>query len=107
MKPKSIHRKLYVPTMKFSVKSLLVLAAFAPFALTSCSEKTQENAEATAESAATDAANATEKAGDAVENATDNAAAEVKEDLAPEAGDTAVVRNKEANKLIEETPAKQ
>ncbi len=93
--------------MKFSVKSLLVLAAFAPFALTSCSEKTQENAEATAESAATDAANATEKAGDAVENATDNAAAEVKEDLAPEAGDTAVVRNKEADKLVEEVPAKQ
>ncbi|HEX8425480.1 hypothetical protein [Hymenobacter sp.] len=89
--------------MKFSVKSLLVLAAFAPFALTSCSEKTQENAEATADSAATDAANTTEKAGDAVENATDQAATEI----APEAGDTAVVRDQPAGKAVEETPAKQ
>ena len=92
--------------MKLSFKSLLVLAAFAPFALASCSEKTQQSAEATAESAATDAAKATEKAGDAIENATDKAAAEVKSDLAPEAGDTAVVRNQEADKLIEKTPAK-
>jgi hypothetical protein len=89
--------------MKISFKSLLVLAAFAPFALASCSEKTQENAEATAESAATDAANATENAGDAVENAADNAAADVK----TEAGDTAVVRNQEADKIVEQTPAKQ
>ena len=93
--------------MKFSFKSLLILAAFAPFALTSCSEKTQESAEATAESAATDAANATENAGDAVENATDNAAADVKSDMAAEPGDTAVVRNKEADKMVEETPKKQ
>ena len=92
--------------MKFSFKSLLVLAAFAPFALASCSEKTQDNAEATAESAGTDAANATENAGDAVEGATDNAAADVKADMAPEAGDTAVVQNKEADKLVEETPEK-
>lgn len=90
--------------MKFSFKSLLVLAAFAPFALASCSEKTQESAEATAESAATDAANATENAGDAVENATDNAAADVKEEMAPEAGDTAVVGNQAADKMVEETP---
>jgi hypothetical protein len=74
--------------MKFSFKSLLVLAAFAPFALASCSEKTKESAETTAESAATDAANTTEKAGDAVEGAADSAAA----DMAPEKGDTAVVR---------------
>jgi len=74
--------------MKFSFKSLLILAAFAPLALTSCSEKTQENAENTAESAANDAANNTEKAGDAIEGATDSVAA----DMAPEAGDTAVVR---------------
>ncbi|AII53322.1 hypothetical protein [Hymenobacter sp. APR13] len=93
--------------MKTTFKSLLVLAAFAPFALASCSEKTQENAEATAESAATDAANATENAGDAVENATDNAAADVKADMATEAGDTAVVVDKEANKMVEEVPAKQ
>ncbi|WP_375437237.1 hypothetical protein [uncultured Hymenobacter sp.] len=89
--------------MKFSFKSLLVLAAFAPFALTSCSEATKENAEATAEGAATDAANATEKAGDAVEGAADQAAS----DMAPEAGDTAVVRDQEADKAVEETPAKQ
>lgn len=89
--------------MKFSVKSLLVLAAFAPFALTSCSQATKENAEATADSAATDAANTTEKAGDAVENATDQAANE----MAPEAGDTAVVRDQPADKAVEETPAKQ
>lgn len=89
--------------MKFSVKSLLVLAAFAPFALASCSEKTQENAEATTESAATDAANATENAGDAIENTTDQAAA----NMAPESGDTAVVRNAPADKMVEEVPAKQ
>jgi hypothetical protein len=93
--------------MKTSLKSLLVLAAFAPFALASCSEKTQENAEATAESAANDAATTTENAGNAVENATDNAAADVKADMAPEAGDTAVVQNKTADKVVEEMPAKQ
>lgn len=93
--------------MKFSFKSLLVLAAFAPFALASCSEKTQENAEATAESAGTDAANATENAGDAVEGATDNAAADIKEDMKREPGDTAVVQNKEADKLVEEVPDKK
>ena len=74
--------------MKFSFKSLLILAAFSSFALTSCSEKTQESAETTAEGAATDATNAAENAGDAVESATDSAPA----DMAPEAGDTAVVR---------------
>ena len=93
--------------MKFSFKSLLVLAAFAPFALASCSESTEKNAEATAEGAATDAANNVENAGDAVENATDNAAADVKADMAPETGDTAVVQNKEADKLVEEVPAKK
>ena len=88
--------------MKFSFKSLLVLAAFAPFALASCSEKTQENAEATAESAATDAANATDAAGNAIENTADNAAAE----MTPESGDTAVVRDVPADKMVEETPNK-
>ena len=103
--------------MKFTFKSLLILAAFAPFALTSCSQKTQDKAEATADSAAADAAAATDKAGNAIENAADktgnaienaadNTAAGVKADMAPEAGDTAVVRNKEANKLVEEMPAK-
>ncbi|UOR06283.1 hypothetical protein MUN82_04110 [Hymenobacter aerilatus] len=86
--------------MKFSFKSLLVLAAFAPFALASCSEKTQENAEATAESATNDAAANVDAAGDAVENTADKAAAE----MAPESGDTAVVRDVPADKMVEETP---
>ena len=89
--------------MKFSFKSLLVVAAFAPFALASCSEKTQDNAEATADSAVNDAANATDAAGNAIENTADNAAA----DMAPEPGDTAVVQNRTTNGLVEEMPAKQ
>ncbi|MFD2785127.1 hypothetical protein [Hymenobacter rubripertinctus] len=89
--------------MKFSFKSLLVLAAFAPFALASCSEKTQDNAEATAESAANDAANATDAAGNAIENTADNAAAE----MAPEPGDTAVVQNRTTNGMVEEMPAQK
>ena len=89
--------------MKFSFKSLLVLAAFAPFALASCSEATQDKAEATADSAANDAANATDAAGNAIENTADKAAA----DMAPEPGDTAVVRSVPADKLVEEVPAKQ
>lgn len=96
-----ISSPLYKLTMKFSFKNLLVLAAFAPFALASCSEKTQDNAEATAESAATDAANATDAAGNAIENTADQAAAE----MAPETGDTAVVKNVPADKLVEEVPA--
>ncbi|SNR61666.1 hypothetical protein [Hymenobacter mucosus] len=89
--------------MKTSFKTLLAAAAFATFATTACSEKTQENAEATAESAASDVSNATEKAADATSNAADN----VESDMAPEAGDTAVVQNKETEGLVEETPAKQ
>ena len=85
--------------MKTTFKSLLLLAAFGAFATTSCSEKTKENAEATAESAATDAAANTEQAADA----TSNAAGEVKADMAPEQGDTAVVVDKPADKLVEET----
>jgi hypothetical protein len=85
--------------MKTSFKSLMLLAAFGAFATTSCSEKTQENAEATADSAATDAANNTQDAA----NATSNAAGEVKADMAPEAGDTAVVVDKPADKMVEET----
>ena len=93
--------------MKFSFKSLLVLAAFAPFALASCSEKTQDNAEATAESAANDAANAAENTGDAIENTTDNMAADANANMAPEPGDTAVVQNRATNGMVEEMPAKQ
>ncbi|TGE21574.1 hypothetical protein E5K00_14940 [Hymenobacter aquaticus] len=89
--------------MKTPFKTLFVAAAFAMFAVSSCSEKTQENAEATAESAATDAANNTENAVDNAAAATSEAAADVKADMAPEKGDTAVVVNKEADKLVEET----
>jgi hypothetical protein len=89
--------------MKTSFKSLLVLAAFAPFALASCSESTEKNAEATAEGAANDAANNMENAGDAMENTADNMAS----DMDPERGDTAVVRNRPADKLVEETPKKK
>ncbi|GAB3226428.1 hypothetical protein GCM10027346_08700 [Hymenobacter seoulensis] len=89
--------------MKTSFKTLAILAAFTAFATTSCSEKTQDNAEATAESAANDVGNATDEAA----NATSNAANNVEADMAPEAGDTAVVQNKEADKLVEEVPKKQ
>ncbi|GGG48605.1 hypothetical protein [Hymenobacter glacieicola] len=89
--------------MKTSLKSLLAVAAFFAFATTSCSEQTQKNAEATADSAASDVSNATDKAADATSNAADN----VQADMAPEAGDTAVVQNKEADKLVEEVPEKQ
>ncbi|RAK68144.1 hypothetical protein [Hymenobacter edaphi] len=94
--------------MKMTFKTLLAVAAFAAFATTSCSEKTQDNAEATAESATNDAAANVDAAGNAVEGAADNAAAEIKEganDVAtPEKGDTAVVKNQPANGVVEETP---
>ncbi|MCR5889959.1 hypothetical protein LRS06_19720 [Hymenobacter sp. J193] len=80
--------------MKLSFKSLLLFAAFAAFATTSCSESQQENAEATTENAANEAGAATEQA-----------ANDVQEDMAREPGDTAVVQNKEADKLVEEVPA--
>ncbi|KAA9333235.1 hypothetical protein F0P96_09665 [Hymenobacter busanensis] len=89
--------------MKMTFKTLLAVAAFGLFATTSCSEKTQENAEATTESAANDAAANTEAAGDAVENATDNAAADVNAATAPEKGDTAVVRNQPADGVVDKT----
>ncbi|OON68396.1 hypothetical protein B0919_14515 [Hymenobacter sp. CRA2] len=92
-------------------KTLLAVAAFAVFATTSCSEKTQDNAEATAESAANDAAANTEAAANATENAVDNAAASTKdaanEMATPENGDTAVVKNQPANGVVEETPEKK
>ncbi|QJX45406.1 hypothetical protein HMJ29_00025 [Hymenobacter taeanensis] len=89
--------------MKTTFKTLLAVAAFATFATTSCSERTQDKAEATADSAANDVENATDNAANATSNAADN----VEADMAPERGDTAVVQNREADKLIEETPAKQ
>jgi sulfite reductase alpha subunit-like flavoprotein len=107
MNPLFTHQNLFPLAMKTTFKSLLVLAAFAPFALASCSESTEKNAEATAEGAANDAANNVENAGDAIEGATDNAAADLNADMQREPGDTAVVQNKEADKLVEKVPAKQ
>jgi hypothetical protein len=82
--------------MKISFKTLLVLAAFGAFATTSCSEKQAENAASTTE-------NAAENAGNAMDGAVDSA----KADLAREPGDTAVVRDQPADKVVEETPATQ
>ncbi|QIX59908.1 hypothetical protein FY528_18980 [Hymenobacter lutimineralis] len=80
--------------MKLSFKSLVLFSAFAAFATTSCSERQQENTEAATE-------NAVDQAGDA----TSEAANEVQADMATEPGDTAVVQNKEADKLVEKVPA--
>lgn len=80
--------------MKISFKSVLAVAAFAAFATSSCSQQEQNKAEAT-----------TENAADAVTNTTENALDSAKADMATEPGDTAVVQNKEADKIVEETPA--
>ena len=82
--------------MKFSFKTLLAVAAFAAFATTSCSEKK-------ADDAATATENAASTAGDKMEGMVDSA----KADMAREPGDTAVVRNVPADKVVEETPATQ
>lgn len=82
--------------MKFSFKTLLVLTAFAAFGITSCSEKK-------ADEAATATENAADNVGDKMEGAVDSA----KADMAPEPGDTAMVRNVPADKVVEETPAKK
>ena len=82
--------------MKFSFKTLLAVAAFAAFATTSCSEKK-------ADEAATATENAASEAGDKMEGMVDSA----KADMAREPGDTAVVRNVPADKVVEETPATQ
>jgi len=92
--------------MKTSLK-MLALAAFAAFATTSCSEKQQENAEATTENAAENTGNAMENAADNTGNAMENAADNVKADMAREKGDTAVVMDRPANGVVEETPATQ
>ncbi|GAA4368114.1 hypothetical protein GCM10023185_40570 [Hymenobacter saemangeumensis] len=88
--------------MKTSLK-MLALAAFATFATASCSQKQQDNAEATAENAGDAMENAADNAGNAMENAADN----VKADMAREKGDTAVVMDRPANGVVEETPATQ
>lgn len=82
--------------MKFSFKTLLAVAAFAAFGTTSCSEKK-------ADDAATATENAASNAGDKMEGMVDSA----KADMAREPGDTAVVRNVPADKVVEETPATQ
>lgn len=94
--------------MKMSFKTLLVAAAtFVTLGATSCSEKQADNAAAATENAAENTGDAVENAADqtgaAVENATDN----VKADMAREPGDTAVVVDRPANKVVEETPATQ
>ena len=81
--------------MKISFKTLLVIAAFGAFATTSCSQKK-------AEDATTTTSPAVNEAGASVDNAVDSA----KADLAREPGDTAVVRNEPADKIVEKVPAK-
>lgn len=80
--------------MKFSFKTLLVVATFGAFTVTSCSEKKADEAAATTENAASDA-------GNAMGNAVDSA----KADMAREPGDTAVVRDQPADKVVEKVPA--
>ena len=87
-----------------SFKTLLVAAATTlAFATTSCTEKQQDNAGAAADNAANATGNAAENAGNAMEGA----AADAKADMAPEKGDTAVVVDQPANKVVEEVPATQ
>ena len=82
--------------MKISFKTLLAVATFGTFAMTSCSEKQAEKAETTTENAVSGAADAT---GDAVDSA--------KADMAREPGDTAVVIDRPADKVVEQVPATQ
>lgn len=82
--------------MKISFKALLAIASFAAFGMTSCSEKK-------ADDAATATENAASNVGDQMEGAVDSA----KADMAREPGDTAVVRNVPADKVVEQTPATQ
>ncbi len=91
--------------MKTSFKSLLLLAAFGAFATTSCGDA--NNAADATENAADNAGNNMENAADNAGAAAGNAADNVEADMAREPGDTAVVVNKEADKLVEEVPAKQ
>lgn len=89
--------------MKMSFKTLLVAAAtFVTLGTTSCSQKLKDKAGAATDNAAA-AANNAGNAGNAVENTANN----VKADMAREKGDTAVVVNKPADKVIEKMPATQ
>ena len=80
--------------MKITFKTLLAVATFAAFAITSCSEKKADEAATTTENAASNV-------GDKMEGAVDSA----KADMAREPGDTAVVIDKPTNGVIEKTPA--
>ncbi|UOQ98487.1 hypothetical protein MUN81_03125 [Hymenobacter sp. 5317J-9] len=80
--------------MKTSFKTLLMVAALGAFTATSCSEKK-------ADETANSVENTADQAGDAMDNAVDSA----KADMAREPGDTAVVRNTPADKVVEEVPA--
>lgn len=82
--------------MNISFKTLLAIAIFGAFTVTSCSEKKADEAAATTE-------NAVDTAGNAIGNTVDSA----KADIAREPGDTAVVRSVPANKVVEEVPATQ
>ncbi|GAA4044247.1 hypothetical protein GCM10022409_32900 [Hymenobacter glaciei] len=77
--------------MKISFKILFAVAALAT---ASCSEKKADDAATTTENAASNA-------GDKMEGAVD----EAKADIAREPGDTAVVRDVPADKVVEEVPA--
>jgi hypothetical protein len=103
----NFHQHFLSYIMKFSLKSLFVLAAFGAFATTSCSEKKAENAANSAENTAENAGNAVENAADNAGNAMENAVDNAKEDIAREPGDTAVVRNRPADKIVEQTPDKK
>ncbi|WP_201985826.1 hypothetical protein [Hymenobacter rubidus] len=79
-----------------SFKTLLAVAAFGAFTATSCSEKKADEAANTTENAVDAAA---DKTGDVIDSA--------KADMAREPGDTAVVRNTPADKVVEQVPATQ
>lgn len=90
--------------MKSSFKTLLVAAAaFVAFTTTSCTDKQQDNAAAGTEAAGNAVGDAADKAGNAMSNTADS----VKADMAREKGDTAVVVDKPADKVIEKVPATQ
>ncbi len=93
--------------MKFSLKTLLAVAAFGAFTMTSCSEQKAENVGNATENAAENAGDALENAADNTGNAMENAVDNAKDDIAREPGDTAVVRNRPARKIVEQTPDKR
>lgn len=94
--------------MKMSFKTLLVAAAASvTLGATSCSEKQADNAAAATENAAEQTGDAVENAADQTGNAIENTADNVQADMAREKGDTAVVVDRPAGKVVEEVPATQ